>query len=281
MVYRKHGIKIEQGCSSTNIPYYNTSHITKWINGILCCLLVINFIFVTVTAHEPSHMVLNYNVKTQTLDVTILHFVANPETHYVNKVEIKKNGVIYSINEYTSQPNSRVFVYKYEVNASDGDVLEVSANCNQGGYIMQLIVITPVSTNLAYDSVSHNFENVKEGQIYQTQFDIWNSGDGTLAWKLSDNYEWLTYYPAEGSSTGENSIVTVMINTTGLKLGGYSGEIEITSTGGKGVFIVTMDIEDGDEGDNGNESGSSSTPGFELIPAIVAVALVLFLRRKR
>jgi len=95
---------------------------------------------------------------------------------------------------------------------------------------------------LSYSPTSHDFGNVQEGKIYQTTFEIWNSGTGTLTWSLTDSYSWLTYSPTSGSSTGEHDTVTVTIDTTGLSPGSYSGSISISSNGGDGTFTVTFTI---------------------------------------
>ena len=95
---------------------------------------------------------------------------------------------------------------------------------------------------LSYSPTYHDFGTIQEGQTYQTTFDIWNCGTGTLDWSLSDSYSWLTYSPTSGSSTGEHDTVTVTIDTTGLSPGSYSGSISISSNGGSGTFTVTFTI---------------------------------------
>jgi len=98
------------------------------------------------------------------------------------------------------------------------------------------------SQQLSYSPMSHNFGIVVENQIYQTTFDILNSGAQTLTWSLSDTEIWLTYNPTSGSSTGETDTITVSIDTTGLSPGSYNGDISISSNGGSGVFTVTFTV---------------------------------------
>jgi PKD repeat protein len=95
---------------------------------------------------------------------------------------------------------------------------------------------------LSYLPTSHNFGIVLKNQIYQTSFDIWNSGVDTLTWSLSDTDAWLTYNPSSGSSTGETDTINVSIDTTGLSHGSYSGDISISSNGGNEVFTVKFTI---------------------------------------
>ena len=95
---------------------------------------------------------------------------------------------------------------------------------------------------LAYSPTSYDFGTVNEGQTYQTTFDIWNSGTGSLSWSLSDTVSWLSYTPTSGSSTGETDTVIITIDTTGLSAGSYSESISISSNGGSGTFDVSFNI---------------------------------------
>ena len=78
-------------------------------------------------------MTVLYNLETQDLRVTITHPVSDPTTHYIYKVEIKKNDVIYNTSTYTSQPDPNSFTYIYKINATTGDTIDVTASCIQGG----------------------------------------------------------------------------------------------------------------------------------------------------
>jgi len=99
-------------------------------------LLVIGTFLVisnTVCANAPSGMTVSYNLETQDLRVTITHPVSDPTTHYIYKVELQKNGLLYNTSTYTSQPDSNSFTYTYPVNATTGDTIDVTASCVQGG----------------------------------------------------------------------------------------------------------------------------------------------------
>ncbi|MCK4222573.1 MAG: hypothetical protein KAX25_06825 [Dehalococcoidia bacterium] len=56
---------------------------------------------------------------------------------------------------------------------------------------------------------------------------IWNSGEGTLSWRVSDNADWLTLSPGSGSSTGEKDKVTVSVDSSGKSGGDYEAKISI------------------------------------------------------
>lgn len=84
-----------------------------------------------INAHSPSEVKLDYDLAAQTLQATITH-TRFSEGHYINKVEIRKNGNLVNLQEYKNQP-SETFVYSYKVTAVAGDVLEVKATCNKFG----------------------------------------------------------------------------------------------------------------------------------------------------
>lgn len=84
-----------------------------------------------ISAHSPSDVKLTYDLQAQTLKATITH-TRFSDGHYINKVEIRKNGNLVMLQEYKSQP-SEAFVYTYKVTAAAGDILEVTAYCNRFG----------------------------------------------------------------------------------------------------------------------------------------------------
>jgi hypothetical protein len=68
-----------------------------------------------------------------------------------------------------------------------------------------------------------------EGQDAPGQsFDVWNSGAGTLSYSISDDADWLSCSPENGTSTGETDTVTVTYATSGLPAGSYAGTITIS-----------------------------------------------------
>ncbi len=73
-------------------------------------------------------------MKTQTLSVSIDHYTLSAGMHYIESVEIKKNGVIISKNEYKIQPTGSIFTYNYLIKAVKGDVFEVTATGNLWGH---------------------------------------------------------------------------------------------------------------------------------------------------
>ncbi len=97
---------------------------------------------INVSAHSPSDMELNYDKENSELTVTISHSVGNENTHYIEEVIIKKNGEEYGRETYSSQPDNSKFTYTYDLDVSEGNSINVKANCNQGGDIESTIEIT-------------------------------------------------------------------------------------------------------------------------------------------
>jgi len=86
-----------------------------------------------VKAHRPILVDAWYYLEDEYLSVTFTHGVSDTEYHYVEKVEIKVNDVLVLTEYYTSQPATNMFNYEYDIEANDGDRIEVTATCSLGG----------------------------------------------------------------------------------------------------------------------------------------------------
>lgn len=60
-------------------------------------------------------------------------------------------------------------------------------------------------------------------------FEVWNKGNASMSYAISDNVSWLDVSPTVGNSTGEQDTCTVSFDTAGLALGSYTGTITIAS----------------------------------------------------
>jgi hypothetical protein len=61
--------------------------------------------------------------------------------HYVYKVDVEKNGVLVVSQQYTSQPRIFFYTYSYEITASSGDQITVTANCVLFGKLIRSITL--------------------------------------------------------------------------------------------------------------------------------------------
>lgn len=92
-----------------------------------------------VGATAPRYMKLVYTPGT--LSVTILHFSPVPTIHYIYKVDIEKNGLSILSQQYTSQPKIFFYTYTYNLNATTGDALRVTATCILFGHLIKSITV--------------------------------------------------------------------------------------------------------------------------------------------
>lgn len=118
---------------------------------VLVCTVFMVFVAVTmappsVAAHAPSNMTLLYDWSSQELTVTILHTVADPNTHYIENITVFKNDIRIVSSLYTSQESSSTASDSFAVAANDGDVLRVWAECSQGGTIERTLTLTEPTT---------------------------------------------------------------------------------------------------------------------------------------
>jgi desulfoferrodoxin (superoxide reductase-like protein) len=106
----------------------------RMMSGIYLILAILAFFALypaTAGANAPKEVKLTYDVASKTLEATITH-TPHSESHYIQKVEIKKNGEVVTLQEYTSQTGD-TFTYSYKVEAVAGDILEVKASCSRFG----------------------------------------------------------------------------------------------------------------------------------------------------
>ncbi|MBK5114004.1 MAG: hypothetical protein KGD59_12750 [Candidatus Heimdallarchaeota archaeon] len=107
-------------------------------------LLIIGFTInsMDISSHSPASLTLEYDFSQQELTANLVHSVANMNTHYIFEIEIRINDIFDSLHNYTSQPTLSVFSYTYNITAVVGDIIEVTAECIQGGSQTKQITVT-------------------------------------------------------------------------------------------------------------------------------------------
>lgn len=101
--------------------------------GILILFAVCFMYPQTSLANAPQDVKLSYDSPSQMLTVTITHKSPFPKFHYINNVEIKKNGNLVSTSKYENQPDQATFIYSYKVMAVVGETFEVKVSCSLYG----------------------------------------------------------------------------------------------------------------------------------------------------
>ena len=104
-------------------------------------LLSTIFLALPAIAHPPQDMVLDYDLETSELSVTITHETPAPTIHYIYKVDIDLNDELIISEEYDSQPTNDIFTYVYVVEAEIGDEITVTSYCNIQGSITRSITV--------------------------------------------------------------------------------------------------------------------------------------------
>ncbi len=156
---------------------YNLKHLRKQ-TGILLISVLFVIVLSTilpssrVSAHPASEMTLSYDKSTSVLNVSIIHQVSDPEAHYIDTVIIRKNGNIYNSYDYTNQPTASSFTYSYDLNASDGDVIEVFTDCNLGGSLTKQLTVTSQG-NASPQDPSLSLQDITYYQIFGIPFIVY------------------------------------------------------------------------------------------------------------
>jgi len=107
----------------------------------ICGILIFGVALMStqVGATAPRYMKLVY--QPGTLQVTILHFSPARLIHYIYKIDVEKNGTLVVSQQYTSQPKFFFNTYNYNVTASPGDTLTLTANCVLFGKLTRSITV--------------------------------------------------------------------------------------------------------------------------------------------
>jgi hypothetical protein len=104
-------------------------------------LISITMMTACVNATPPRFISLKYTTETHTLAVKVIHFSPAPKIHYVYRIEIDKDGQVYQSYVYQKQPGFFLLKYTYNVTASPGETLTVSAYCVLWGFIQKSLVV--------------------------------------------------------------------------------------------------------------------------------------------
>ncbi|NHJ33637.1 MAG: hypothetical protein FK732_12320 [Asgard group archaeon] len=107
-------------------------------------LLIIGFTInsMDISSHSPSSLTLEYSFSQQELTINLVHSVADMNSHYIYNIEIFVNNILNDTLSYTSQPTMSVFSYTINLTADVGDIIKVTADCNQGGSQTKEITVT-------------------------------------------------------------------------------------------------------------------------------------------
>jgi hypothetical protein len=141
----------------------------------------------------------------------------------------------------------------------------VTSSCDALQHDFNSLENTSFAT-LEYFPKSHDFGILGGNDTANTIFDIWRGGGCcSLSFWLTWDESWLDIFPTSGTSHGEHVPITITVDTAGLANGDYTGEIDISSNCGNGVFTVFLTVEE----------ESNSTVIIEKITGGIGVSVYL------
>lgn len=125
----------------------------------------------------------------------------------------------------------------------------------------------PPSPTIAFSPSNLSFSAEEDGANPASQtLTIWNSGEGTLNWVISDDAGWLTLSPSSGASAGETDSVTALVDTYGMDAGNYAATITISAPGasnGPQTMAVNLAITAGPKQVLFSDDFSDETSGWD------------------
>ncbi|MBS3749723.1 MAG: hypothetical protein KGY67_08520 [Candidatus Thermoplasmatota archaeon] len=220
----------------------------KRTNIIVILMLLITLLLPSMAfAHPPQDMVLEYDIDTEILSVTITHNSPGPTVHYVNKIEIKQNDNLIITEEYDSQPTTSEYTYTYDVQAEVGDELTVIAYCNIQGSITRSITVRNPSQD---EPPVVEIVNPTEGYFHFSGIRLFPSS-GIIADTLGFGgfrLQPLKIYTEDDFDDSSDLIVTVLIDEEQLGTASYNDDAEVHEikwTGPNlGTFTLSVTAED-------------------------------------
>jgi hypothetical protein len=106
---------------------------------VVALLLCTTMLGMQASAHSPRFMRITY--EPGTVSVLIIHPSFARSVHYVYKIDVEKNQVLYTSEDYGTQPRFIFNVYEFSVNATSGDEITVTAYCSLFGKLTRSLII--------------------------------------------------------------------------------------------------------------------------------------------
>ena len=111
---------------------------------------------------------------------------------------------------------------------------QITVTSNGGNAIVEVRAVDPPVL-----SVSATYLDIGTTATSAT-FGITNTGGGTLNWSISDDAEWVTVNPTNGTTTTETDQITVYIARTAITPGSYTAQITVRSNGGDATVDIRL-----------------------------------------
>lgn len=93
-------------------------------------------------AHPASDLRASYKSSSQTLDISFDHNVKNPNDHFIQSIEIRRNGIMIISQVAKAQDTATGGGYIYKIpNLIKNDKIEITLICNRGGKKVATMVL--------------------------------------------------------------------------------------------------------------------------------------------
>ncbi|MFW9767889.1 MAG: hypothetical protein ACFFF9_15670 [Candidatus Thorarchaeota archaeon] len=117
-------------------------HTNLSIVAVLTILLLTGFMQTPVSAHLPEDMTLVYDFGSQMLSVNVSHYTPNTKTHYIEQIEILKNGISVQNRTYENQSLDYGVYETFSVPTVVDDNLTVTAFCSKDYSLTSWLIVT-------------------------------------------------------------------------------------------------------------------------------------------
>ena len=122
-------------------------------------LIIVVFQSTQALAHPPNAVHVNYDMRRQQLNIIVQHLVNDKWTHFVNKVDVYKNGRKAWGQEFEFQTSFRnLTMPPIKLPAIDGDEFRVVAFCNEGGKYEQPLTLGVSEKEATSGPIEHDIE---------------------------------------------------------------------------------------------------------------------------
>ncbi|MDY6950415.1 MAG: S8 family serine peptidase [Thermodesulfobacteriota bacterium] len=114
-------------------------------------------------------------------------------------------------------------IYYYRVNAASACGI---SDWRSGGAVVVGSTSVPV---ISMDGTSISGSCLQGHDASPQTFEIWNSGEGTFEYSITDDGAWLTCTPSEGTASEEHDTITVAYETSGMTPDTYTATITVNA----------------------------------------------------
>jgi len=144
-----------------------------------------------------------------------------------------------STNGSVSTETDEITVTVNRTNLSAGDYSgTVTVSSNAGNIEIAVTMTVPSNPTLAISPQSLEFGSDKNS----LQFNISNSGTGSINYTISDNKSWISISSGNGNVSTETDEITVTVSRTSLSAGDYDGKVIVNSNVGDFEIDVTLTV---------------------------------------